>query len=91
MKFGYELTMIDGVEMIAFDDRFKVGEPAFNQPMNYDEFKESFKAKGYTVKKEGDLYYKYLNGDRSGIEYENEEDAYIDCYIHASENETKIF
>ncbi len=91
MQYGYELVMVNGVEMIHFDSRFKDGEAAFNEPMNYEEFKACFNKKGYTVKKEDDLYYKYLNGDKSGIEYENEEDGYIDCYIHASENNTKIF
>lgn len=91
-EYGYEVEKKENVEMISFTDRFLDYDDNLKQEMPYIEFKEALNKLDYTVKQDKNgLFYKYLRGDKSTIEYEEEVDAYIDCYEHALNNSKKVF
>lgn len=89
MKNLYKMTVVNNVEMISFHkDMLEEGDKLLSPLMKYSDFVFMLEEKGYRVyleDKDG-LYYKVLEGDVSSIPYETELDAYMDCFIHAVEN-----
>lgn len=86
-EFGYALTEKENEQFILFDKkRFEENE-WIQLEMKYSDFKSMLSEKDYgVIQKENGLYYKTLRGDVSGIEYEEEVDALIDCYYHLLES-----
>lgn len=85
MNFGYEVKTVSGVKMIEFSDAFIGDDSPLKKVMKYEDFKSLLTSKGYSIIEENGLYYKILKGDKSGIEYAEEVDALIDCFIHAQD------
>ncbi len=85
-KFGYTLTTENNETYINFDVKRYPETAEIKSKMKLQDFKSVLLSMKYDVIKKSDgLFYKVLEGDVSGIEYEQELDALMDCYEHAFE------
>lgn len=87
-QFGYDVEVENNETFIIFDEnRFEENE-YIQLKMKYEDFKSMLIEKEYgVIQKESGLFHKTLRGDVSGIEYETELDALIDCYYHFMESQ----
>lgn len=84
IEFKDWYAIINGV--VYFREEMKEADKEVFKDINYNKMVLMLNKLDYTVKKDGKYTYRLLKGSQSTEKFNNEEDAYLSCYLHAYEN-----